>query len=123
MAHEGEWKVKADAGLIEQVLINLIKNAQEVHAQKYGSDPNAWPNLEIGFIKLGNATLMEVKDQGTGIANLNNVFVPFYSTKPNGSGIGLALSRQIMEAHAGELNIMNRSDGEGVCAQLVFKKL
>ncbi len=121
-AHEGQWKVNADAGLVEQVLINLIKNAQESHAQKYGEDPERWPKLEIAFKRLNSATAMEVKDHGTGIANLTNVFVPFYSTKPNGSGIGLALSRQIMEAHGGELNVFNRGDVEGVCAQLVFRE-
>ena len=54
--------------------------------------------------------LQEPKDEGTGLANSDNLFVPFFTTKPGGSGIGLVLARQIVEAHGGLLNLRNRTD-------------
>jgi signal transduction histidine kinase len=59
-----------------------------------------------------------VRDEGPGIANPANLFVPFFTTKPGGSGIGLALSRQIAEAHGGELTVSNRTGARGVEARL-----
>jgi signal transduction histidine kinase len=57
-----------------------------------------------------------VEDEGPGLSNMDNLFVPFFTTKPEGSGIGLALSRQIAEAHRGRLTIENRPDGVGCLA-------
>jgi signal transduction histidine kinase len=59
-----------------------------------------------------------VTDSGPGIANPDNLFVPFFTTKPGGSGVGLALSRQIIEAHGGTLRLENRSDARGAVASL-----
>ena len=58
----------------------------------------------------------EVTDQGIGISNIDNLFVPFYSTKQHGSGIGLVLCRQVIEAHNGQLVLINRSNSQGCCA-------
>jgi two-component system, NtrC family, nitrogen regulation sensor histidine kinase NtrY len=64
--------------------------------------------------------LIEVLDEGTGLANSDNLFVPFFTTKPGGSGIGLVLARQIVEAHGGLLNLRNRSDAVGCVAEIVL---
>jgi len=61
-----------------------------------------------------------VEDGGTGLSGTDNLFVPFFTTKPGGSGIGLALSRQIAEAHSGELTLENRTDARGCIARLVL---
>ena len=61
---------------------------------------------------------IEIRDSGPGIANPDNLFVPFFTTKPGGSGIGLALSRQIVEAHGGALAVENRADGQGAVARM-----
>jgi signal transduction histidine kinase len=57
-----------------------------------------------------------IEDRGLGIANTENLFVPFYTTKPAGSGVGLALAQQIARAHGGEISLLNREDGEGARA-------
>lgn len=111
-----EIKTKTDVKLcidpvqFEQVLINLIKNASEsMNQNKSEGGITIQCYIEGPFFKL------IVLDQGTGIHNQDNLFVPFYSTKKHGSGIGLVLCRQIIEAHNGRLTIQNRDDGESGC--------
>lgn len=95
-----------DAAQIEQVLINLIKNAREA-----GSPDN---EIELRVAIAGNgASEIEVLDRGPGFSTeaMQNSMVPLYTTKPQGSGMGLALSREIVEAHRGSLDVSNRPDG------------
>jgi signal transduction histidine kinase len=111
-----DLSIEADLELIEQVLINLIQNAME--AMQETSDPkltiNAWEN-ESGQVQIS------VSDNGAGISNemLERIFLPFYSTKTNKSGIGLSLSQQIMMQHHGRLEVKSES-GEGAAFILVF---
>ena len=97
----------------EQVLINLIKNAVEAMA-------TTKPEGVIRIAWTANVPLfrLTVCDEGAGISNPQNLFVPFYSTKKNGSGIGLVLCRQIVEAHQGRLAINNNLGSEGCCASI-----
>nr|NQU93652.1 GHKL domain-containing protein [Bacteroidota bacterium] len=97
--------LSADPGLIEQVLINLIKNAIEALNQ---SD-SAIIHL-IAFVNDDYKLIIEVKDNGTGIepALMDEIFVPFFSTKAEGSGIGLSLSRQIMRLHGGTIRVSSQ---------------
>ncbi len=97
----------------EQVLINLIKNAIESMAH---SNPSGV--ITISQHCTESAYTMNLCDQGAGISNTDNLFVPFYSTKKKGSGIGLVLCRQIIEAHNGHLRVYNNPDAEGCCAQI-----
>jgi signal transduction histidine kinase len=96
--------VDVDRDQIEQLLINLIKNAVDASLEK-GRD------VEIGWYRAQNEWLVQVIDEGSGIANPTNLFVPFFTTKSSGSGIGLVLCRQIAEAHGGSLTLENRTDG------------
>ena len=64
----------------------------------------------------GSNLVVAIEDRGLGIANTENLFVPFYTTKPTGSGVGLALAQQIARAHGGEIRLLNREDGEGARA-------
>jgi nitrogen fixation/metabolism regulation signal transduction histidine kinase len=108
--------VKADKAQLEQVLLNLIKNAKEAQRSKgnmpkvpeQGSVPNK--DIEVQIFTTEQQVIIKVLDQGCGIANSANLFVPFYTTKDTGSGIGLALSRQIISNHQGELTLTNRTD-------------
>lgn len=97
-----------DAALIEQLMINLLKNGVEA-----GGVPLV---LRIQRQPLQLSLL----DRGSGLANPANLFVPFYTTKPGGSGIGLVLARQIAEVHQGSLQLLPRPDGPGSEARLVF---
>jgi len=106
-----ELTVSADATQIEQLLINLLHNAAEASLETGGG-------IAIGWRQVSNCAEVFVRDEGQGIMNATNLFVPFFTTKPGGSGIGLALSRQIAEAHGGSLNLANRSGGRGAEAIL-----
>jgi signal transduction histidine kinase len=66
----------------------------------------------------GEHLMIEVLDNGPGLANTANLFVPFFTTKPGGSGIGLVLARQIAEGHGGTLTLANREDAQGCRAAL-----
>ena len=104
--------VDADSDQLEQLLINLIRNAVE-----------AGGPVEVGWISRNGRVEVSVVDGGPGVANPANLFVPFFTTKPGGSGIGLVLSRQIAEAHEGTLTLVNRQPGPGCEARLVLPVL
>jgi len=101
--------IKGDKGQLEQVLLNLIKNAKEAQLSIKSSDEN----IEVQVLKTKQQVIIKVLDKGCGITNSANLFVPFYTTKETGSGIGLALSRQIISNHQGELTLTNRTDLAG----------
>ena len=103
--------VSADAAQIEQLLINILHNAVDASLETGGE-------ATIGWRASSDCTEVVVRDQGPGIMNPGNLFVPFFTTKPGGSGIGLALSRQIAEAHGGSLSLTNRLDRSGCEALL-----
>jgi len=103
--------LSADADQIEQLLINLVRNAVDAAMMTRGT-------VGIGWRLNGSWVEVRVEDEGPGISNSENLFVPFYTTKPEGSGIGLALSRQIAEAHGGTLTLENRKEGRGCEALL-----
>src|SRR6266545_2217177 len=103
--------IRVDAAQIEQALINLVHNAVDAALETHG-------NVTLGWREKGNCVEILVEDDGPGIMNPANLFVPFFTTKPEGSGIGLPLSRQIAEAHDGTLVLMNREDRQGAQALL-----
>jgi len=105
----------ADRTLIEQVLINLIKNAREALIN------TTLPEIQIQCGLDGDQQYIEVADNGPGMSGetLEQIFVPFYSTKESGSGIGLSLSRQIMRAHRGKLEVYT-APGKGSRFRLTF---
>jgi two-component system nitrogen regulation sensor histidine kinase NtrY len=104
-------QIHADAAQIEQLLINLVHNAVDAALETHG-------NVAIGWREKEDSIEIFVQDDGPGIMNAANLFVPFFTTKPHGSGIGLPLSRQIAEAHGGSLVLMNRANGKGAEALL-----
>ena len=103
--------ISADADQLEQLLINLIRNAADATLETGGS-------VQVGWSRQGALLDVWVVDEGLGLPITSNLFVPFFTTKQGGSGIGLVLSRQIAEAHGGELTLKNRSDKQGCEARL-----
>lgn len=105
--------VQGDADQIEQVVINLIRNAVDA-AQETGG------RVFVRHSRTASAVRIVVRDEGPGLPNTANLFVPFFTTKRGGSGIGLVLSRQIAEAHNGSLVLNNAADGPGCEAKLTL---
>ncbi|WP_447732543.1 sensor histidine kinase [Rhodanobacter soli] len=103
--------VQADPDQLEQALINLLRNAVEASLATAGRVVMRW-RAE------GDRALVEVLDDGSGLPGSDNLFVPFFTTKPGGSGIGLALVRQIAEAHEGGVSLSARDGVRGAIAQL-----
>ena len=113
--------LNADPDQLEQLLINLLRNAVEAVLETRSGTKTQVPAPEA--VSLGwnvkNGTLeITVQDQGSGLADTANLFVPFFTTKPGGTGIGLVLSRQIAEAHGGSLALENRKGQPGCIARL-----
>ena len=103
--------VKGDDAQLEQLLINLIRNAVDASMETGGG-------VDVGWSQDNGQVEVRVRDEGPGLANTANLFVPFFTTKAKGSGIGLVLSRQIAEAHGGTLTLENRSGTRGCEALL-----
>lgn len=108
-----EMRIHADPAQLEQLLINLLRNAADASLE--GGGPG---HVEVGWTRDGRSLVVWVEDDGAGLQNPSNLFVPFFTTKPSGSGIGLPLSRQIAEAHGGTLTLENRKDRAGCRAEL-----
>ncbi|HKI04814.1 MAG TPA: ATP-binding protein [Thermoanaerobaculia bacterium] len=106
-----EVTIEGDADQIEQLLINLIRNAVDAALLTGGT-------VGVGWQANGTFVDVRVEDEGPGLSNTDNLFVPFYTTKPGGTGIGLALSRQIAEGHGGSLTLENRTPEPGCEALL-----
>ena len=106
-----ELTVQGDQSQLEQLLINLVRNAVDASLETSG-------DVEVGWTKSNNHVEVWVEDEGPGLATSDNLFVPFFTTKQGGTGVGLVLSRQIAEAHGGILTIENKSTGSGCRAIL-----
>jgi nitrogen fixation/metabolism regulation signal transduction histidine kinase len=102
----------ADPDQLEQMFINLLANAVDASLAN-GAEP-----VSVSWRVEDSNLLVTIEDRGLGIANTENLFVPFYTTKPAGSGVGLALAQQIARAHGGEIRLLNREDGEGARATI-----
>ncbi len=102
--------LQIDADHIEQALINLVRNAADAALGPDAINGRA-AHVEICWHTVGAEVVIAVLDNGPGLSNASNLFVPFYTTKPGGTGIGLVLAQQIAQAHRGSVHLANRTDG------------
>jgi nitrogen fixation/metabolism regulation signal transduction histidine kinase len=105
--------VHADPDQIEQLLINLMRNAVDAALETGGA-------VRVGWQQNSHRVSVYIEDEGPGLANVSNLFVPFFTTKPQGSGIGLVLGRQIAEAHGGTLTLEPRAGAKGARATVTL---
>jgi PAS domain S-box-containing protein len=103
--------IQADGDQLDQLLINLLRNAADAALETGGG-------VRVGWKKSAQGIEVWIEDDGPGLANTANLFVPFFTTKPKGTGIGLVLCRQVAEAHGGSLLLENRKSGHGCVATL-----
>ena len=105
--------VHADPDQLEQLLINLMRNAVDAALETGGA-------VRVGWHQNSHRVSLYIEDEGPGLANVSNLFVPFFTTKPQGSGIGLVLGRQIAEAHGGTLTLEPRAGAKGARATVTL---
>jgi len=105
--------VPGDSDQLDQLLINLVTNAVDAAAETHGG-------VRIAWSVTGATAVVVIDDDGHGVADTANLFVPFFTTKPAGSGIGLVLARQIAEAHGGSLVVRNRTSARGAEAVITL---
>ena len=107
----GDLSIRADGDQLDQLIINLLRNAVDAALETGGGVRVGW-NVSEGHLEAW------VEDGGPGLSNTMNLFVPFFTTKPKGSGIGLVLCQQIAEAHGGTVSLENRKDHTGCVARV-----
>jgi nitrogen fixation/metabolism regulation signal transduction histidine kinase len=104
--------LNADPDQLEQMFINLLANAVDSTLANHSK------SVRMSWRTVDSSVAVIIDDSGLGIANTENLFVPFYTTKPKGSGVGLALAQQIARAHGGEIRLLNRDDADGARATI-----
>jgi nitrogen fixation/metabolism regulation signal transduction histidine kinase len=123
-----DFTFAADPDQLEQMLINLLRNAAEavleMASRSTGSNGSESRETEapivLSWTRHADEVVITIEDSGPGLMNPSNAFVPFYTTKPTGTGIGLVLSRQIAEAHGGSLELQNRAAERGCIVRIML---
>jgi PAS domain S-box-containing protein len=113
-------RLALDSDQVEQVMINLIKNAVEALGGETVDARGNSCRVRVSWDLTGDDVCVKVVDDGTGLASTENLWVPFFSTKQGGTGLGLVLSREIVENHGGEITLANRADARGCVARVVL---
>ena len=115
--------ILCDPDQIQQALINLLRNAVDAALSPEGPHPDRTPQVAIAWQARATELVLIIEDNGPGVTNPSNLFVPFYTTKAHGSGIGLVLAQQIASAHHGAVTLTNSAATGGCRAELILPLL
>ena len=115
--------INADAEQLNRVFINLIKNSEEAFLEIYEKNPNFKGKIDIEIIGNKDYIVVKLTDNGTGISNTKKVMTPYYTTKINGSGLGLPIVSKIINEHAGDFSIKNKKESKGTVIEITLPNI
>ena len=115
--------INADAEQLNRVFINLIKNSEEAFLEIYEKNPNFKGKIDIEIIGNKDYIVVKLTDNGTGISNTKKVMTPYYTTKINGSGLGLPIVSKIINEHAGDFLIKNKKESKGTVIEITLPNI
>tara|TARA_Y200000002_G_C22194642_1_gene460768 strand:- start:97 stop:501 length:405 start_codon:yes stop_codon:yes gene_type:complete len=115
--------VNADSEQLNRVFINLIKNSEEAFLDIYEKNPNFKGKIDIEIIGNKDYIVVKLTDNGTGISNTKKVMTPYYTTKINGSGLGLPIVSKIINEHAGDFLIKNKKESKGTVIEITLPNI
>ena len=122
-AHLSRWSVRRATFRLQQALINLLRNAVDAALSNESAEPDRTPQVTITWQIRAADLVLIIEDNGPGITNPSNLFVPFYTTKAQGSGIGLVLAQQIASAHHGAVTLTTSAATGGCRSELILPLL
>ena len=120
---EKKLLIHGDSEQLNRVFINLIKNSEESFLDKTKKTKGFKGKIDIEIISNNDYIVVKLEDNGSGISNIKKVMTPYYTTKINGTGLGLPIVSKIINEHSGDFNINNRKDDKGVVVEISFPKL
>ncbi len=118
-----ELIINGDADQLNRVFINLIKNSEEAFLDVLKKNPDFKGKIDIAIINNNDYILVRLTDNGTGISDTKKVMTPYFTTKTNGTGLGLPIVNKIINEHSGDFTIQNKGNGKGVNVEIFFPKI
>ena len=118
-----ELLINGDADQLNRVFINLIKNSEEAFLDVLEKNPDFKGKIDIAIINNNDYIVIRLTDNGTGISDTKKVMTPYFTTKTNGTGLGLPIVNKIINEHSGDFTIQNKGNGKGVNVEIFFPKI
>ena len=123
ISEDKELNINGDADQLNRVFINLIKNSEEAFLDLLKKNPDFKGKIDIAIINNNDYIMIRITDNGTGISDTKKVMTPYFTTKTNGTGLGLPIVNKIINEHSGDFTIQNKTKGKGVNVEISFPKV